>query len=158
MFADENGKGAAPAKTSRRGLLGKSLLAVDRLAASSGLASRGRKEGARVNVTFITPTRPDIKRNALYRLGGHLWFTQPHHRGRSSLGSILPEGGTPRPEVYEELNSRVSCDRPAPPGPTIALPLRHDHDVPARLRHQDVHAHDPHRGIYPSARRRSSPR
>ncbi|MGL5174681.1 MAG: hypothetical protein ACRC75_12580, partial [Olsenella sp.] len=62
-----------------------------------------------MNVTFITPA-PDIKRNALYRLGGHLYGHSNPITGPLVLGGILRKAGH-RVEVYEELNGRVSYDR-----------------------------------------------
>ena len=59
-----------------------------------------------MNVTFITPA-PDIKRNAIYRLGGHLYGHSNPITGPLILGGILKQAGH-RVEVYEELNGPVN--------------------------------------------------
>ena len=106
-----------------------------------------------MNVTFITPA-PDIKRNALYRLGGHLYGHSNPITGPLVLGGILRKAGH-RVEVYEELNGRVSYDRLLRETDVLCLyamttTFPRACDI-ARMFREKGHARIIMDGIYPSA-------
>ena len=106
-----------------------------------------------MNVTFITPA-PDIKRNALYRLGGHLYGHSNPITGPLVLGGILRKAGH-RVEVYEELNGRVSYDRLLRETDVLCLyamttTFPRACDI-ARMFREKGHARIIMGGIYPSA-------
>ena len=106
-----------------------------------------------MNVTFVTPA-PDIKRNALYRLGGHLYGHSNPITGPLVLGGILRKAGH-RVEVYEELNGRVSYDRLLRETDVLCLyamttTFPRACDI-ARMFREKGHARIIMGGIYPSA-------